>query len=47
MRAYEKDYAGWAKDTARAICNGDWSEMDRAALAEELKSLGNRSNAAW
>ena len=35
MRTYEVDFAGWAQDTARAICDGRWLEIDRAALADE------------
>ena len=42
MRAYETDFAGWAQDTARAITEGRWSEIDRAALADEVESLGRR-----
>ena len=42
MRAYETDYAGWAEDTARAICEGRWSDIDRAALADEVDSLGKQ-----
>ena len=40
MRAYEQDYAGWAEDTARAICEGRWDDIDRAALADEVADLG-------
>ena len=39
MRAYEQDYAGWAEDTAKAIEEGRWSEIDREALADEVLSL--------
>ncbi len=42
MRAYQTDYAGWAEDTARAICEGRWSDIDRAALADEVDSLGQQ-----
>lgn len=42
MRGYEADYVGWAEDTARAICDGRWSDIDRAALADEVDSLGKQ-----
>ena len=42
MRSYETDYYGWAEDTARAICNGDFTEIDRAALADEVAALGRQ-----
>jgi hypothetical protein len=40
MRAYEQDYAGWVEDTARAIEEGRFNEIDRAALADEVRDLG-------
>ena len=40
MRAYEQDYAGWVEDTVKAIEEGRFSEIDRNALADEVKSLG-------
>jgi len=40
MRAYEKDYAGWVEDTALAIEEGRFTEIDRVALADEVKGLG-------
>ena len=40
MRAYEQDYAGWIEDTARAIEEGRLSEIDRVALADEVRDLG-------
>ena len=42
IREYESDFAGWAQDTANAILEGRWSEIDRAALADEVESLGKR-----
>ncbi len=39
MRAYEADFAGWAEDTARAIEAGDFKDLDRAALADEIAAL--------
>jgi hypothetical protein len=42
MRRYENDYAGWAEDTAQAILDGRWSDIDRAALADEVAGLGKQ-----
>jgi hypothetical protein len=42
MRANGSDFAGWAKDKAQAILEGRWSDIDRAALADEVESLGKR-----
>ena len=39
-RAYTEDYAGWVEDTARAIEDGRFSEIDRTALADEVRDLG-------
>jgi hypothetical protein len=39
LRAYADDFAGWAEDTARAIEEGRFAEIDKAALADELASL--------
>ena len=40
LRAYREDYAGWVEDTARAIEDGRFSEIDRIALADEVRDLG-------
>jgi hypothetical protein len=40
MRTYEADFAGWAEDTAKAIEDGRFDEIDRTALADEVGSLG-------
>jgi Domain of unknown function DUF29 len=40
MRTYEQDYAGWAEDTAHAIAEGRWDDIDRNALADEVLDLG-------
>jgi hypothetical protein len=40
MRAYEQDYAGWVEDTARAIEEGRFGDLDRIALADEVRDLG-------
>lgn len=42
MRAYEEDFAGWTEDTARAISEGRWQDIDCAALIDEVESLGKR-----
>lgn len=42
MRGYHEDFVGWTEDTARAICEGRWQDIDRAALADEVESLGKR-----
>ncbi len=42
LRSYEADFAGWADDTAQAILEGRWSEIDRAALADEVADLSKR-----
>jgi len=39
-RCYADDYAGWIEDTALAIEEGRFSEIDRAALADEVRDLG-------
>ncbi len=39
-RAYSDDYAGWVEDTACAIEEGRFFEIDRAALADEVRDLG-------
>ncbi|HEX4167868.1 MAG TPA: DUF29 domain-containing protein [Bryobacteraceae bacterium] len=41
-RSYSTDYAGWAEDTAQAIQEGRWGEIDRTALADEVESLSKR-----
>ncbi len=44
-RTYTEDYAGWVEDTARAIEEGRFSEIDRAALADEVRDLGRSERA--
>jgi hypothetical protein len=39
-RTYSEDYAGWIEDTACAIEDGRFSQIDRAALADEIRDLG-------
>jgi len=41
MRTYETDFAGWAEDTARAVHEGRFEEIDRTALADELEGLSS------
>lgn len=43
MRTYSDDYAGWAEDTALAIAEGRFDEIDRAALADEVLDLSKSS----
>jgi hypothetical protein len=45
MRTYEQDYAGWVEDTARAIEEGRFNEIDRVALAGEVRDLGKSERA--
>ncbi len=40
LRAYKDDYAGWVEDTARAIEDGRFEDIDRSALADEVRDLG-------
>lgn len=40
LRAYTEDYAGWVEDTARAIEDGRFEDIDRIALADEVRDLG-------
>ena len=39
LRAYAEDYAGWAEDTAKAMEDGRFEEIDRRALADEVRDL--------
>jgi hypothetical protein len=45
LRSYKEDYAGWVEDTARAIEDGRFDEIDRAALADEVRDLGKSERA--
>lgn len=40
LRTYTTDYAGWIEDTACAIEDGRFGEIDRIALADEVRDLG-------
>lgn len=44
VRPYTEDYAGWIEDTAAAIEEGRFDEIDRAALADEVRNLGITTN---
>jgi hypothetical protein len=39
QRSYSDDYAGWAEDTAQAIEDGRFEDIDRSALADEVRDL--------
>jgi uncharacterized protein DUF29 len=39
---YEKDFFQWTQETARAIEEGRFDEIDRTALADEVEGLGKR-----
>jgi uncharacterized protein DUF29 len=39
---YDQDFFEWTQETARAIAAGRFDEIDRAALADEVESLGKR-----
>jgi hypothetical protein len=47
MRAYEQDYAGWVEDTAQALEEGRFGEIDLAALADadEVRDLAKTEKA--
>jgi hypothetical protein len=40
--SYDQDFFQWTQETARAIEEGRFDEIDRAALADEVESLGKR-----
>ena len=42
MTTYDQDFFQWTQETARAIEEGRFDEIDRAALADEVESLGKR-----
>jgi len=39
---YERDFFDWTQETAKAIAEGRWDDIDREALMDEVESLGNR-----
>jgi hypothetical protein len=42
IRGYDRDFFTWTQETARAIEAGCFDDIDRAALADEVESLGKR-----
>jgi hypothetical protein len=42
---YDEDFVAWAEETARAIAEERWSDIDREALREEVASLGRQERA--
>jgi hypothetical protein len=40
--SYDQDFFQWTQETARAIEEGRFDDIDRAALADEVASLGKR-----
>jgi hypothetical protein len=42
MTGYDVDFIKWTEETAQAISEGRWNEIDRVALADEVESLGKR-----
>jgi hypothetical protein len=38
-RSYSSDYTGWAEDTANAVEEGRFEDIDRLALADEVRDL--------
>ena len=40
MTSYKEDYFAWTQETARAIKEGRFEEVDRNALADEVESMG-------
>jgi Domain of unknown function DUF29 len=43
---YTHDFYAWSQTTAMLIRQGKWHEIDPEAVAEELESLGPRSELA-
>ncbi len=39
---YEQDFYAWTQQTAALLRAGQWYDLDREALAEEVESLGKR-----
>jgi hypothetical protein len=40
MIGYQQDYTAWVEETARAIEEGRFEQIDRTALADEVRDLG-------
>ena len=43
---YDQDFAVWTQATAALIRAGQWDDLDREALAEELESIGKHQQQA-
>jgi hypothetical protein len=39
---YAQDFYAWTQTTAALLRAGTWDALDRAALAEEIESVGKR-----
>ena len=42
MSLYEADFYGWTQDTADRLRRNDFSQIDLAALVEEVEDMGKR-----
>jgi hypothetical protein len=42
LHGYDDDFFAWTQETARAILDGRFDEIDKEALADEVESLGKR-----
>lgn len=40
--AYDTDFYAWTQETAELICRGEWNEVDREHVAEEIADMGKR-----
>jgi hypothetical protein len=40
LHGYDDDFFAWTQETARAILDGRFDEIDKEALADEVESLG-------
>jgi hypothetical protein len=45
-RLYDQDFAVWTQATAALIRAGQWDDLDREALAEEIESVGQHQQQA-
>jgi len=43
---YDQDFAAWTQTTAALIRAGQWDDLDREALAEEIESVGKHQQQA-
>jgi hypothetical protein len=42
MRTYQTDFAGWAEDTANALAEQRFDDIDFTALIDEVRSMGRQ-----